>query len=399
MKYPMPPYAAFLGMRARLAGGQRLEFVLPFSDLVVGEHAERASRTIAHSADPGRLARVAYTYVPILIVAGIIVSAVGDELTLAHPSGPTEWATALILVGGPALFLLGATLFKLAVFGLWPWPRLVGLAILLVLLAFGTSQLLWGPLSDRFGRRPILLWGLTAYTLAAIGAALAPSMALLIVWRTLQGAAMGAAVMCARAIVRDLYSPLEGARAMSRGLTGLGIIACGGPLLGGLLSDLFGWRFALLTGGSVAICGASAAMAIAAVLPRNEHSESNLIFTVLGVTVLSTIAMIAYPMITTVTGLDPLASGVFLGGTIHDVAQVVGAGFSISDEVGETATLVKLMRVTMLASTSGTQPSINLAPIIIGTPARQILSLSATRRPASLPPAAPLMAVLTYQAP
>ena len=59
--------------------------------------------------------------------------------------------------------------------------------------------------------------------------------------------------------------------------------------------------------------------------------------------------MIAYPMITTVTGLDPLQIGVFLGGTIHDVAQVVGAGFSISDEVGETATLVKLMRVTMLA--------------------------------------------------
>lgn len=110
-----------------------------------------------------------------------------------------------------------------------------------------------------------------------------------------------------------------------------------------------GWRFALLTGGSVAICGASAAMAIAAVLPRNERSESNLIFTVLAVTVLSTIAMIAYPVVTQLVGLDPLASGVFLGGTIHDVAQVVGAGFSISEETGETATLVKLIRVTMLA--------------------------------------------------
>lgn len=110
-----------------------------------------------------------------------------------------------------------------------------------------------------------------------------------------------------------------------------------------------GWRFALLTGGSVAICGASAAMAIAAVLPKNEHSESNLIFTVLGVSVLSTIAMIAYPVITQLAGLDPLATGVFLGGTIHDVAQVVGAGFSISEEIGETATLVKLIRVTMLA--------------------------------------------------
>jgi uncharacterized integral membrane protein (TIGR00698 family) len=110
-----------------------------------------------------------------------------------------------------------------------------------------------------------------------------------------------------------------------------------------------GWRFALLTGGSVAICGASAAMAIAAVLPKNEHSERNLIFTVLSVTVLSTIAMIAYPIITKTMGLDHVASGVFLGGTIHDVAQVVGAGFSVSEQTGETATVVKLIRVTMLA--------------------------------------------------
>ena len=110
-----------------------------------------------------------------------------------------------------------------------------------------------------------------------------------------------------------------------------------------------GWRFALLTGGAVAICGASAAMAIAAVLPKNEHSERNLIFTVLSVTILSTIAMIVYPIITTALELDDLAAGVFLGGTIHDVAQVVGAGFSVSNETGETATLVKLIRVTMLA--------------------------------------------------
>ena len=110
-----------------------------------------------------------------------------------------------------------------------------------------------------------------------------------------------------------------------------------------------GWRLALLTGGSVAICGASAAMAIAAVLPKNEHSERNLIFTVISVAVLSTIAMVTYPILTQVLELDHLATGVFLGGTIHDVAQVVGAGFLVSDETGETATLVKLIRVTMLA--------------------------------------------------
>lgn len=110
-----------------------------------------------------------------------------------------------------------------------------------------------------------------------------------------------------------------------------------------------GWRFGLLTGGAVAICGASAAMAIAAVLPKSEHCEKNLIFTVLAVTVLSTLAMILYPAIVQFAGLDDRTIGVFLGGTIHDVAQVVGAGFSVSDEAGETATLVKLMRVIMLA--------------------------------------------------
>ena len=91
----------------------------------------------------------------------------------------------------------------------------------------------WGPLSDRFGRRPVLLVGLGAYTLAAIGCALAPSMTLLIVWRTLQGAAMGAAVMCARAIVRDLYAPGRRRPRDVRALTGLGVIACLCAPLGG----------------------------------------------------------------------------------------------------------------------------------------------------------------------
>ena len=110
-----------------------------------------------------------------------------------------------------------------------------------------------------------------------------------------------------------------------------------------------GWRLALITGGSVAICGASAAMAIAAILPKNEHSARNLTFTVLGVTVLSTLAMIAYPIAADLLDLSEAGTGVFFGGTIHDVAQVVGAGFSVSETAGETATVVKLIRVTMLA--------------------------------------------------
>lgn len=129
-----------------------------------------------------------------------------------------------------------------------------------LLLAFGCSQLVWGPLSDRFGRRPILLWGLAAYTLASIGSMLAPSMALLIVWRAVQGAAMGAAVMAARAIVRDLYLPADSARIMSKGLSGLGVLACLSAPLGALLAEWFGWRAALL---AVAIFGGCALAMIA----------------------------------------------------------------------------------------------------------------------------------------
>jgi DHA1 family bicyclomycin/chloramphenicol resistance-like MFS transporter len=119
------------------------------------------------------------------------------------------------------------------------------LTLTALLLAFGVSQLAWGPVSDRFGRRPVLLVGLSAYVLAAVGSTLAPSMSALILWRAVQGAAMGAGVMCARAIVRDLYNPLQGARVMSKGLTGLGVIAFLSAPLGGLLTSALGWRFAL----------------------------------------------------------------------------------------------------------------------------------------------------------
>lgn len=128
------------------------------------------------------------------------------------------------------------------------------LTLTALLLAFGLSQLVWGPLSDRFGRRPILLLGMGAYVAASIGSTFSTTMEQLIVWRAVQGVAMGAGVMCARAIVRDLYAPADGARVMSKGLTGLGVIACASAPVGGLLSDLFGWRIALV---ALAVFGAA----------------------------------------------------------------------------------------------------------------------------------------------
>lgn len=115
-----------------------------------------------------------------------------------------------------------------------------------LLLAFGSSQLVWGPLSDRYGRRPILLIGLGAYVLSATAALLSQSMLQLIVWRVVQGAAMGATVMCARAIVRDLFEPLAGARVMSQALSGLGVMACLSGPLGGFLAGTWGWQITLL---------------------------------------------------------------------------------------------------------------------------------------------------------
>lgn len=140
------------------------------------------------------------------------------------------------------------------------------LTLTALLLAFGLSQLVWGPLSDRFGRRPVLLWGTLLYVLASVASAFVVSMEQLIALRALQGVAMGAGVMCARAVVRDLYAPSEGARIMSKGLTGLGVIACASAPVGGLLSEYFGFRVTLL---ALAVFGA---IALAVVALRFEET-------------------------------------------------------------------------------------------------------------------------------
>jgi DHA1 family bicyclomycin/chloramphenicol resistance-like MFS transporter len=114
-----------------------------------------------------------------------------------------------------------------------------------LILAFGLSQLVWGPVADRFGRRPVLLGSLALLVLAGVGAAMASHIGWLIFWRIAQGATLAAAVVCARAMVRDLYEPLQGAQVMSLGLSGLGLLAIGSPLVGGALAMTLGWRSTL----------------------------------------------------------------------------------------------------------------------------------------------------------
>lgn len=107
-------------------------------------------------------------------------------------------------------------------------------------------------------------------------------------------------------------------------------------------------QFGLLTGGAVAICGASAALAISAAMPKNKNLEQNTLFTVIAVTALSTIAMVLYPLLFALLGFNDAEVGFLIGVTIHDVAQVVGAGYSVSDTAGDVATLTKLQRVLLL---------------------------------------------------
>lgn len=151
---------------------------------------------------------------------------------------------------------------------------------------------------------------------------------------------------------------LLGAQITTADITSLGltpVVIVGGSVILTMLFGLVAARiaglsrgFGILTSGAVAICGASAALAISSVLPKSVNHERDTAFTVIGVTALSTIAMIAYPAAIAYFHLDHAAIGVFLGGTIHDVAQVVGAGFTVSEEAGNVATFTKLLRVAML---------------------------------------------------
>lgn len=134
---------------------------------------------------------------------------------------------------------------------------------------------------------------------------------------------------------------------------------------------------AILSAGAVAICGSSAALAIAAALPKDKKLDGQILITVIGVTTLSTIAMVAYPFISTALGMGDKDAGLFFGATIHNVAQVVGAGYVVSEVAGDTSAIVKMLRVSCLL------------PVVIGVTLLTREKASAgeiTKRPPLFPP-------------
>lgn len=133
----------------------------------------------------------------------------------------------------------------------------------------------------------------------------------------------------------------------------LALVVFTSVLLGYWLARLFGLDagHSILSAAAVSICGASAAAAVFSVLPAERRGDSRLTATITGVTLLSALAMVIYPPLVLGLGLSEKAGAIFLGASIHDVAQAVAAGYSLSPQAGEAATLVKLIRVVLLAPT------------------------------------------------
>ncbi|MEK7738060.1 MAG: multidrug effflux MFS transporter [Pseudomonadota bacterium] len=123
-------------------------------------------------------------------------------------------------------------------------PAAVQQTLSLFVIGFGTAQLVSGPLSDRYGRQPVLMGGLATYLVASIACALAPSLSLLVVARFVQATGCCTAAVVARAIIRDAYAPADGARMIAKASSLLSLAPLFGPIVGGYLQVSLGWRAA-----------------------------------------------------------------------------------------------------------------------------------------------------------
>lgn len=163
---------------------------------------------------------------------------------------------------------------------------------------------------------------------------------------------------CARSVLR-VGVALLGARitvaqiaALGWGTAALVVAAVASTIAVGVFVSRrlgLGTASGVLSGGATAICGASAALALSAVMPRSPERDRFTLVVVVSVTTLSTLAMLLYPPVARAFALPPSLAGLFLGATIHDVAQVVGAGYLMGPATGDQATLVKLLRISLLA--------------------------------------------------
>jgi uncharacterized integral membrane protein (TIGR00698 family) len=164
-------------------------------------------------------------------------------------------------------------------------------------------------------------------------------------------------VFCLKTVLRWAVG-LLGLRIALGDIAGLGLTAAGLTVVamattlaaGFLLARVLALQpgYGALAGAGTAVCGASATLATSIVLPDYKGKETDVAFVVVAVNALSTVAMVVYPLLCLWLGFDARTTGVMLGATIHDVAQVVGAGYAVSEATGNTAVIVKLFRVFLM---------------------------------------------------
>jgi uncharacterized integral membrane protein (TIGR00698 family) len=144
------------------------------------------------------------------------------------------------------------------------------------------------------------------------------------------------------------FSDIRGLGVSSAAMVVVSMIAtlAAGLLFARLLR--LGDAFGALAGAACAVCGASAALATSSVLPDSRDRETNTAFVVITTNLIATFAVVAYPALCGFFGFDDRTTGIFLGASVHDVAQVVGAGYSVSKTAGNIALVVKLFRVFLL---------------------------------------------------
>jgi uncharacterized integral membrane protein (TIGR00698 family) len=165
---------------------------------------------------------------------------------------------------------------------------------------------------------------------------------------------------CMRVVLRWAVA-LLGLRVALGDIAALGLLTCVLVIVAMIVTVVSGFAFArwsgrpdgfgALIGVGTAVCGASATLACATVVPDYRRKQADVAFVVVAVNALATLAMLSYPPLCIALGFDEHTAGIMLGGTIHDVAQVVGAGYALSEVAGNTAVIVKLFRVFLLFPT------------------------------------------------
>ena len=160
-------------------------------------------------------------------------------------SGP-RWTLALLLAGlgmlGPFSIDTYLPAFDGIARTLGATPVQMQQTLSAYLFGFAAMNLFHGALADSFGRRPVIVGGLTVFTLASVGCALAPSIGWLIALRALQGVSAGAGMVVSRAIIRDMFAPADAQRVMSQVTIYFGIAPAIAPLVGGYLFVHLGWH-------------------------------------------------------------------------------------------------------------------------------------------------------------